>query len=141
MTPLEQRLYRIVTASTAPVWLAMLVAPRAPLTARVVAAGRPLQIGLAGVYVGLLASTVGRGERVSFGDGDSVRRGLLQPRGFLAAWAHMVTLDLVTGEVVWRRGLTEGGDTRMALLATWFAGPTGLLVDAAAGALRRRRSA
>jgi len=29
----------------------------------------------------------------------------------------------------------------MALLATWFAGPTGLLVDAAAGARRRRRSA
>lgn len=55
-----------------------------------------LQVALGAGYVALLVSSVisSSGDRVSFADGDSVRRGLLQPRGFLAAWAHLVTLDL-----------------------------------------------
>ncbi len=136
--PREQQIYRLITASTAPVWLAMLLAPRSAVTARVVRLGQPLGVALGAGYLGLLASTVGRGERVSFADGDSVRQGLLAPRGFLAAWAHMVSLDLVTGEVLWRRGLQEGRDTRVALVAAWFAGPSGLVVDAAARRLAAR---
>ena len=141
MTPLEDRIYRLVTASTAPVWLCMLAAPRSRVTERVVRAAPALQVALGAGYLALLVSSAlaSGGERVSFADGDSVRRGLLQPRGFLAAWSHMVTLDLVTGAAIWRRGLAEGRSTRAALVATWFAGPSGIVVDELAPLAARRR--
>jgi hypothetical protein len=146
VTPTEERLYRLVTASTAPVWLAMIVAPRSPVTAQVVRLAGSLQVGLGAGYVALLAASVaapaadgGPKPKVSFMVGDSVRRGLMEPRGFLAAWSHMVTLDLVTGRQIWARGLAEQRDTRVALLATWFAGPSGLVVDAALRVRGRRR--
>lgn len=138
MDPFERRLYTAVNTSTAPLFLLMVLAPRAALTARVVArAAPPLQAGLALTYAGLLASTVGRGERVDFRDGDSVRRGLTQPRGFLAGWAHFLAFDLFVGRWIWETGLAEGRSTRAALLLTWLAGPLGLLLFTAQRALRQ----
>jgi hypothetical protein len=105
----------------------MVLAPRSPLTARAVRAATPLYAVLGATYVGLLTSGWG-GERVDFRDPESVRRGLLQPRGFLAGWTHYIAFDLFVGRWIWEQGLEQRRSTRVALLLTWVAGPTGLTV-------------
>lgn len=127
MTRGERRLYTVINTCTAPLWLLMIALPRSPLTARAVRAATPLYAVLGATYVGLLASGWG-GERVDFRDPDTVRRGLLQPRGFLAGWAHYIAFDLFVGRWVWEQGLAQGRSTRVALLLTWLAGPAGLTV-------------
>jgi hypothetical protein len=127
LTPREQRLYAVINACTAPLWLLMVLAPRSPLTARAVRAATPLYAVLGATYVGLLASGWG-GERVDFRDPESVRRGLLQPRGFLAGWTHYIAFDLFVGRWIWEQGLEQRRSTRVALLLTWLAGPAGLTV-------------
>ena len=127
MEPTFKRLYRAVTMSTAPVWIALIVAPRARVTRRLAEAAPALAAGLGVVYGGLLAASGDDGERVDFRDADSVRAGLATGPGFVAAWTHMVALDLVAGRWIWERGLSEGRSTRLALLLTWFAGPLGVL--------------
>ncbi len=126
MTARERAIYSVVNASTAPLWLAMVLAPRAPLTAQVVRLATPLYAALGASYVGLLASGWGSGDRVDFRDPDTVRAGLLQPRGFLAGWAHYLAFDLFVGRWIWEQGLEQGRSTRVALLLTWMAGPAGL---------------
>jgi hypothetical protein len=127
MTPGERRLYAVINSCTAPLWLLMIAAPRSPLTARAVQSATPLYAALGAGYVALLASGWG-GERVDFRDPDSVRRGLLQPRGFLAGWAHYIAFDLFVGRWIWEQGLAQQRSTRVALLLTWLAGPSGLAV-------------
>ena len=128
MTPRQRLLYTVINTCTAPVWLAMILLPRSPLTLRAVRLATPLYAALGATYVGLLASTWGRGEKVDFRDPDSVRRGLQQPRGFLAGWAHYIAFDLFVGRWIWEQGLAQQRSTRVALLMTWLAGPSGLAV-------------
>jgi hypothetical protein len=136
MTPGERRVYAVVNTCTAPVWLAMVLLPRSALTAAAVRLCTPLYAALGASYVGLLASGWG-GERVDFRDPDTVRSGLLQPRGFLAGWAHYIAFDLFVGRWIWEQGLASGRSTRVALLLTWMAGPSGLAVWLGQSRLRR----
>jgi len=119
--------YRRLNVSTAPLWLAMILAPRAAGTARALRAATPLLAALGAVYLGFLAGARGGG-RVDVTDADSVRRALTSPEGFLAAWTHLLAFDLFVGRWIWETGLAEGRSTRVALLLTWFAGPAGLLL-------------
>lgn len=140
MTAGERRLYAVINTCTAPLWLLMVLAPRSALTASAVRLATPLYATLGASYVGLLASGWG-GERVDFRDPETVRRGLLQPRGFLAGWAHYIAFDLFVGRWIWEQGLTTGRSTRGALLLTWLAGPAGLSVwlgQSAAARIRGR---
>ncbi len=133
----RQRLvYAVVNTSTAPLWLAMVLAPRAPLTARLVRLATPLHAALGATYVGLLAAGWGT-TRVDFRDPESVRAGLGQPSGFLAGWAHYLAFDLFVGRWVWEQGLEQGRSTRVALLLTWMAGPAGLTLWLAQSRLPR----
>jgi hypothetical protein len=139
LTPRERRVYAVVNTCTAPLWLLMIVAPRAPLTTRAVQAATPLYAALGAAYVGLLASGWG-GERVDFRDPESVRRGLGQPRAFLAGWTHYIAFDLFVGRWIWEQGLEQRRSTRLALLLTWLAGPSGLALWLGQGAVSRARA-
>ena len=136
-TTTDRRIYAVVNTSTAPLWLAMILAPRSPVTARLVRLATPLYAALGASYVGLLATGWG-GERVDFRDPETVRAGLQQPKGFLAGWAHYVAFDLFVGRWVWEQGLAQQRSTRAALLLTWLAGPAGLTTWLAQSAVRRR---
>ena len=136
-TARDRRIYAVVNSCSAPLFLAMIFFPRAPLTARLVRLATPLYAALGATYVGLLASTWG-GERVDFRDPETVRAELGQPRGFLAGWAHFVAFDLFVGRWVWEQGLAERRSTRVALLLTWLAGPAGLTVFLGQRALGQR---
>lgn len=124
-TARDRALYTVINTCTAPIWLAMILAPRSPATRQVVRLSTPLYAALGASYVGLLASGWG-GERVDFRDPDTVRRGLQQPRSFLAGWAHYIAFDLFVGRWVWEQGLVQRRSTRLALVFTWLAGPAGL---------------
>ena len=126
-TARDRAIYTVINTCTAPVWLAMILAPRSPLTRQVVRLATPLYAALGASYIALLASGWG-GERVDFRDPETVRRGLAQPRGFLAGWAHYIAFDLFVGRWVWEQGLAAQRSTRVALLLTWMAGPAGLTV-------------
>ena len=139
LSPRERRLYAVVNTCTAPVWLLMIAAPRSALTAQAVRLTTPMYAALGASYVGLLASGWG-GERVDFRDPESVRRGLAQPRSFLAGWAHYIAFDLFVGRWVWEQGLEQRRSTRLALLLTWVAGPSGLALWLGQTALGRRGS-
>lgn len=134
----ERAAYALINTCTAPVWLAMILAPRSALTGRLVRLATPLYAALGASYVGLLASGWG-GERVDFRDPESVRRGLGQPRGFLAGWAHYIAFDLFVGRWIWEQGRTAGRSTRLALLLTWLAGPAGLTLWLVQSRVRRAR--
>ena len=135
MTARERRIYAVVNTCTAPLWLLMIALPRSPFTASAVRLATPLYGVLGATYVGLLASGWG-GERVDFRDPETVRRGMLHPRGFLAGWTHYIAFDLFVGRWVWEQGLEQRRSTRVALLLTWMAGPTGLAVFLGQRALR-----
>ncbi|MGI9017012.1 MAG: ABA4-like family protein [Euzebya sp.] len=116
-----------MNASTAPIWLLMILAPRLALTRAVVAATMPLHAALGLTYAGMLGRSAMTGtERVSFLDGESVARGLSSPEGMLAGWTHYLTFDLFVGAWIWRTAMDEGVNARLALLLTWWAGPVGL---------------
>ena len=136
MSPREKRIYALVNTCTAPIWALMILLPRSPVTASAVRLTTPMYAALGATYVGLLASSWG-GERIDFRDPESVRRGLLQPRGFLAGWAHYIAFDLFVGRWIWEQGLESRRSTRVALLLTWVAGPTGLAVWLGQKAVRR----
>jgi hypothetical protein len=131
----ERRAYAVINTCTAPLWLLMIALPRSPLTARAVRAATPLYAALGASYVGLLASGWG-GERVDFRDPETVRRGLAQPRSFLAGWAHYIAFDLFVGRWIWEQGLAAHRSTRLALLLTWMAGPAGLTLWLGQSAVR-----
>ena len=137
LTPRERRLYALINTCTAPLWLLMIVLPRSALTASAIRLATPLYAVLGASYVGLLASGWG-GERVDFRDPETVRRGLLQPRSFLAGWSHYIAFDLFVGRWIWEQGLETARSTRVALLLTWMAGPAGLTVWLGQSAAARR---
>ncbi len=125
--PWQRTAWQVVNASTAPVWLLMILLPRAGITRRVVDAVTPLHAALGLTYVGFLARSAALGsERVSVFDGESMARGLSNPDGMLAGWTHYLTFDLFVGQWIWRTAVEEGRSARVALLLTWWAGPVGL---------------
>jgi len=140
LTPFTDRhrtAWKVLNATTMPVWLAMIVAPRSRLTAILV---RRIDVVLAGLgltYVGLLASGIsqGDGSLPDIADPDSIRSGLGQPEAFLAGWTHYLAFDLLAGRWVWEQSLASGRTARLPLLLTWWAGPAGVTLHLA----RRRR--
>jgi hypothetical protein len=127
------RFFQYLNAFPLPLWLAMMFAPRHPLTER---AGRSSTIfGLAALhYVVALFLAVRQSRTEGVNGGFSSLRGvnaLLGTRGgSLAAWAHMLALDLFTGAWIYRqcRRLDAPAWVRIpSLFGTLMAGPVGLL--------------
>lgn len=135
LSPGRRLAFQILNASTAPVWLAMIVAPRSRLTEALVRLTTPLLAGLGLSYTALLALGIAGGERVDVTDPDGLRRALASPDAFLAGWTHYLAFDLFVGRWIWRSALDHGRSARVALLLTWLAGPAGLTVHLA----QRRR--
>lgn len=130
--------YTVLNATTAPVWLAMILAPRSRLTARLVAIATPLLAGLGVTYTTLLATgAFTSDERLDFRDPESVRRALGRPEAFLAGWTHYLAFDLFVGRWIWEDAQRRDQTARLSLLLTWMAGPAGLTLHLA----QRRRAA
>ena len=135
MTPQHRRAYAVINTSTAPVWLAMILAPRSRVTRRLVGHSGLLFLAYGAAYDALLASgSVRRGGMIDFRDAEAVRAALSEPELFLAGWSHFLAFDLFVGRWIWEDALEHGRPARLALLLTWLAGPAGLSLHL----LRRR---
>ena len=127
LSPGRREAYRLINGSSAPIWLAMIVAPRSRLTQWLVRAATPLFVGLGVTYDALLASGLVRsGKVIDFTDPDAVREALAGPDVFLAGWAHYIAFDLFVGRWIWQDALAQDRAPRLTLLLTWLAGPAGL---------------
>ena len=123
----RRKAYSLVNFSSAPLWLAMILAPRSRLTGRLVKASTPLIVGLGGAYDAFLVSGIREdGKMIDFSDPDAVRGALSRPDFFLAGWTHYIAFDLFVGRWIWQDALARGRAPRLALLLTWLAGPAGL---------------
>ncbi|MEN9936724.1 MAG: hypothetical protein RLZZ387_3303 [Chloroflexota bacterium] len=125
--------FRYINTLPMPVWLAMMLAPRHPLTERASRSSVVLAV-ICAHYVGALAAAVLRGRRdgaqVNLMTLDGVRAGMSTPEGAAAAWTHALALDLFAGAWIYRecRRLEAPAAVRVpALLGTLMAGPVGLL--------------
>ena len=139
-TPFEdwhRQAWKVLNATTVPLWLAMILAPRSRLTAALVRRTDVVLAGLGLTYVALLARgiTQGDGGAPDLADPESIRSGLGQPEAFLAGWTHYLAFDLRAGRWVWEQSLEAGRTARLPLLLTWWAGPAGVALHLA----RRRR--
>lgn len=123
----EAPVFRVLNLSVMPVWIAMIVAPRARVTASIVRWSDGLLAGLAAAYVAQLGvSVLASDEKPDFGDVAKLREALAQPAGFLTGWTHFLAFDLFVGRWIWRTALDEGRSARAALVLTLMAGPAGL---------------
>lgn len=132
---MSETVFSLLNILPLPLWLGMLLFPKTRFTQRLVQAYWPY-IALAAVYTLLLvgAFVTGTGFDLSL---SGLRRGLSLEWGFLAVWAHLLTLDLFTGVWVFRDAKYWGLEPRPYVLVTLFAGPLGL----GAYLLARRRRA
>jgi hypothetical protein len=127
MSPAARRAYTLINSASAPVWLAMIVAPRSRLTRWLVGRAGLLFVGLGATYDALLVTGVARsGRMLDFRDPEVVREALSRPDIFLAGWTHYIAFDLFVGRWIWEDALARGRPARLALLLTWLAGPAGL---------------
>ncbi|MCB0874996.1 MAG: DUF4281 domain-containing protein [Solirubrobacterales bacterium] len=121
-----QRAWSVVSFSSVPFWLAMILAPRSRATAWLIERAAPLHAGLSVIYsIALVTAAAKADERVDFGSLASVSRAFQQPEAMLAGWTHYITFDLLVGSWIWRQALAEGRSARLSLLLTWWAGPMG----------------
>jgi hypothetical protein len=135
--PWHRTAWTVLNATTAPVWLAMILAPRSRCTAALVRRVDVVLAGLGTCYVALLAAGIARGEggAPDLSDPASVAAGLGVPEAFLAGWTHYLAFDLLAGRWIWESSLAAGRTARLPLLLTWWAGPAGVTLHLA----RRRR--
>jgi hypothetical protein len=119
-------LFSLLNVLPLPLWLGMLLFPRARFTERLVQTYWPY-IALGVVYTLLLvvalATGTGTGLDLSF---TALRQGLSLEWGFLAVRAHLITLDLFAGVWLFRDAKYWGMEPRPFVLLTLFAGPLGL---------------
>ena len=119
--------YALINWSSTPIFLAMILAPRARLTRWLVGRAAMLFVALGLTYDALLASGLARnGKPIDFLNPDAVRSALSVPDVFLAGWAHYIAFDLFVGRWIWEDSLRAERRARLALLLTWLAGPAGL---------------
>ena len=118
-------LFGLLTVSTVPWWLSMLLFPESRATIRMVASPWPF-VALGGVYAALLLAAVIAGGPPASLDAADLSAALATPAGFLTAWAHMLALDLFAGVWIFRDARFYGRLPRLELLATWWAGPLGV---------------
>jgi hypothetical protein len=117
-----------------PLWAAMMFFPHHPLTRR--ASRSSVVFALAALhYVATLGMAVQQSRKtdtaIDFRSLEGVRAGLATPAGTLAAWAHMLALDLFTGAWIYRECLRLQAPARVripALFFTLMTGPFGLLI-------------
>ena len=130
------KFFQYVNLFPIPLWLAMMFAPRAPITQR--ASRSSIIFGLAALHyiasLGLAVSAFrkgGQGQSLDFTSLEGIRRGLGTKEGALGAWSHMLALDLFTGAWIYRESRRIGAPAwvRIPSLAfTLLAGPFGLLL-------------
>lgn len=133
----HRRAYAVINASSSPIWLAMILAPRSGLARRLAGCSMPLGAALGSVYTPLILTGLARQRRViDYRDPDAVIAALATPETFLAAWAHYIAFDLFVGRWMWNDALERGVSARLPLLLTWMFGPAGLTLYLAR--LRRR---
>lgn len=123
----EARAFQLLNLVVMPVWVAMIAAPNAALTKRIVRWSDGLLAGMAAAYAAQLAAVIATsGERPDFGDVAKLRESLARPDGFLVGWTHFLAFDLFVGRWIWQTAVREGRSARLALLLTLMAGPAGL---------------
>lgn len=128
------RFFQYINTLPMPLWLAMMFAPRHPLTERASRSSSIFALTALNYVVAIIVAVRQAGQQP---DGLSdittlagISRGLGQPSGALAAWAHMLALDLFTGAWIYRRcrELDAPASVRIpALFFTLMTGPAGLL--------------
>ena len=127
-------------------WVALILLPRWPaLLAAVLYLGIGLlcaayALGLVGILTGTLDPVGGAGPGLDFGSIEGVRAIFASDGGVTVGWIHYLAFDLFVG--LWiARDADAKGFSRLVqapiLLATFFAGPLGLLVWLA---IRERRA-
>jgi hypothetical protein len=118
-----------------PLWLAMMFAPRHPLTER--ASRSSALLGLASLHYVIALGLAFRprpGERRARLDFTSLNavQALLSTRGgTLAAWAHMLAFDLFTGTWIYRESRRLDAPAWVRIPSLFFAlmfGPSGLVM-------------
>jgi len=119
-------IFNVLNLLPLPIWLAMLLFPRTRFTQRLVVAYWPFII-LGGIYLLLLIITLALETwpptSLSF---STLRAALAGDWGFLAGWAHFLTLDLFAGVWIFRDAKYWGINPGLFLLLTLFFGPLGL---------------
>ena len=128
------KFFRYVNLFPMPLWLAMMFAPRAAITQQ--ASRSSLVFGLAALnYVASLVLAVSAGRKgrqaPDFTSLEGIRRGLGTKEGALAAWSHMLALDLFAGAWIYRESLRLDAPAWVripSLTFTLMAGPFGLLL-------------
>ena len=132
------KLFQFVNLLPMPVWLAMMFAPRAQVTQKASRSSIVFGLMALGYVLSLLLSVVmGRGKAgraispADFTSLDGILKGLGTPEGALAAWSHMLALDLFAGAWIYRESmrLDAPGWVRVpSLFFTLMTGPFGLLM-------------
>ena len=126
--------FKLLNAFPMPLWLLMMFAPRATVTQRL--SRSSIVFGLAAChYVAALGLAARGGSRdgggLDFTSLDGIRKGFSTREGTLAAWSHMLALDLFTGAWIYRRCMALGAPAWVrvpALFFTLMTGPLGLLL-------------
>jgi hypothetical protein len=125
--PRHNLLWKIANLSTLPVWVAMIVAPRAAPTRWLVEHLVPLYAALGVSYTAsLLTSAATSRTAPDFSSPEKVSALLQNPDAMLAGWIHYLAFDLFVGRWIWETANEEERPARLALLFTWWAGPMGL---------------
>jgi hypothetical protein len=120
-----ETVFSLLNVLPLPLWLAMLLFPKARFTERLVQAYWPY-IALGAVYTLLLLVALATGTGgfdLSFG---ALRQSLGLEWSFLAFWAHLVALDLFAGVWLFRDAKYWGMEPRPYVVLTLLAGPLGL---------------
>lgn len=122
-----------------PLWLGMMFAPDHPWTERASRSSTVFGLAAFNYVVAIVTAVFASRKKVDgepqpgmdFNSLDGVRAGLGTRPGALAAWAHMLALDLFAGAWIYResRRLEAPAWVRVpSLLLTLLTGPFGLLV-------------
>lgn len=130
------RFFQYLNLFPMPLWLAMMFAPRAALTKKA-SRSSVVFVLAASNYVAALGLTLvasrkaGSVQPTDFTSLEGIRRGLSTQEGTLAAWSHMLALDLFTGAWIYRESLRLSAPAWVRILSlafTLLAGPFGLLL-------------
>ncbi|MEX2501809.1 MAG: abscisic acid-deficient protein Aba4 family protein, partial [Trueperaceae bacterium] len=120
-----ETVFGLINVATLPWWLSMLLFPSSRATLRMVTSPWPFVV-LAAAYLALLLSAIFTGPAPASLDAAALASAFASPWGFLAAWMHMLALDLFAGVWIFRDARFYGRVPRLELLATWWTGPIGL---------------
>jgi hypothetical protein len=137
----DELIFTVVNDSVLPAWLALIFAPRHPLTKRLVHSG--LYVAVLGfAYAVLLFGDHPGPQGASFFTLEGVTRIFTTPRTIIACWTHYLIFDLFVG--AWevrdaeRLGLPHLAVVPSVVLTLLF-GPLGLLSWVVIRGLARRR--